>query len=92
MSLQDLQATEQYLTYLEGLLQQAAEAISTAIAYADQHANEVNAGQGIRDALSQIEQSVHALEDARSDVHGQVQAEIETEQQTANEVYGDGSS
>ena len=79
MSLEDLQATEQYLTYVEGLLQQAADSISTALAYAAQHAQQAQGGEGIHHALTEIETSIHTLQDLRTQAHGQVQAEIATE-------------
>ncbi len=81
MSLEDLQATEQYLEYVMGLLQQAAESISTALAYAAQHAGQSQGGAGIHQALGEVETSIHTLQDMHTDIHGQVQAEIADEQQ-----------
>jgi hypothetical protein len=81
VSLEDLQATEQYLEYVMGLLQQAADSISTALAYAAQHAGQSQGGAGIHQALGEVESSIHHLQDMHTEVHGQVQAEIATEQQ-----------
>jgi hypothetical protein len=79
MSLEDLQYTEQYLTYIEGLLQQAVDSISTALAYAAQHANESQDSGGVHQALQLLETSMHNLVDLRAEAHGAVQAEIATE-------------